>query len=136
MAPYATLSHVNVLAAKRTFTATSIPSASQVAVYLEHAQAEIDGILGGDGYAVPVATTATISLKLLEHLTALGAWAFVERAAQVSADVKEVNERWDHAREGLARGTIQLVDAARLGGENFARAAAAGSAFFTRDMQL
>lgn len=136
MTIYATLSHVSALAAKRAFTATSVPSASQVAMFLEHTQAEVDGILAGDGYAVPIATTATVSLKLLERIVALGAWAQVEDSSQVSTNAKDVMAKWDAARVELVKGTLQLADAPRLGGENFARAAAAGSPFFSRDMAL
>lgn len=133
---YATLSHVAALAAKRVFTATSVPSATQVVMFLEHAQAEVDGILAGDGYAVPVGTGAPVSLKLLERIVTLGAWAQVERSAQASTDAKEALAMWEAARKELVAGTVQLADAPRLGGENFARAAPAGSPFFTREMQL
>lgn len=136
MPVYATLSNVSALAAKRTFTATSVPSATQVAMFLEHAQAEVDGILGGDGYQVPVPTTATISLKLLERIVSLGAWAQVERSAQVAPDAKEVLAMWEQARTELVKGTVQLVDAPRLGGENFARTAPYATPFFTRNMDL
>lgn len=133
---YATLSNVTAYAAKRVFTATSVPSASQVAQFIEHAQAELDGILGADGYQVPVPTTATISLKLLERLTTLGAYAQVEKSAQVSDDAKDALAIWEQARKELVAGTIQLVDAPRLGGENFARSNPYATPFFTRDMEL
>jgi hypothetical protein len=133
---YATLSHVAAIAAKRVFTATSIPNASQVQMFLEHAQAEVDGILGGDGYQVPVPTSATISLKLLERIVTIGAWAQVEKSAQVSADAKEAVAAWEQARTELIKGTVQLVDAPRLGGENFARVAPYATPFFTRNMEL
>lgn len=136
MTIYATIANVSALAAKRVFTATSIPNTSQVAMFLEHAQAEVDGILAGDGYAVPVATTATISLKLLERIVTLGAWAQVEKSAQVSENAKEALAMWDSARTELVKGTLQLADAPRLGGENFARAQFAATAFFERDMEL
>src|SRR3977135_951396 len=103
MTMYATLRHVAAIAAKRTFTATSIPSASQVAMFLEHAQAEVDGILAGDGYAVPIATTATVSLKLLERIVTLGAWAQVEHSAQVSNDAERAMKEWEAARTELVK---------------------------------
>lgn len=137
MAPYATVLHVSALAAGRgPFTATSIPNATQVALFIEHAQAEVDGLLAGDGYAVPIATTATVSLKLLERIVSIGAWAQVEQTAKVSDDLKQVVAMWDTARKELVAGTLQLADAPRLAGQNFARAAAAGTPFFTRDMEL
>lgn len=137
MTAYATVLHVAALAAGRgPFTATSVPSATQVAMFIEHAQAEVDGILAGDGYAIPVGTDATLSLKLLERIVAIGAWAQVEQTAKVSDDLPAVVKMWDEARRELVKGTLQLSDAPRLAGENFARAAAAGSPFFSRDMAL
>jgi hypothetical protein len=136
MPPYATLANVSALAAKRVFTATSVPNASQVAMFLEDAQSEVDGILAGDGYQVPVPTTATISIGLLRRIVTLGAWAQVEKSAQVSDNAKDVLAMWESARTELVKGTLQLADAPRLGGENFARSQAAATPFFTRDMAL
>lgn len=137
MPPYATVWHVAAVAAGRgPFTATSIPNATQVAMYIEHAQGEVDGILAADGYAVPVAAGATLSLKLLERLVTVGAWAQVEQTAKVSDDLDRVVKMWEKARKELAEGTVQLPDAPRLAGMNFARAGAQGSPFFSRDMAL
>jgi hypothetical protein len=136
MPVYATLSHVAALAAKRVFTATSIPNASQVVQFLEDAQAEVDGILAGDGYQVPVPTTATIALGLLRRTVAIGAWAQVERSAQVAPDAKEALAMWEQARGELVKGTVQLADAPRLAGLNFARANPYATPFFSRTMEL
>lgn len=134
--PYASITDVAARAAKRQFTATSIPSASQVQVFLEFTAAELDGIMGGDGYSLPVPTTATVSLQMLRRLNSLGAHAQVERAAQVSEDVAAVTAAWDNARQELISGRVQLVDLPRLGGEAFARAQFAATPFFTRDQQF
>jgi hypothetical protein len=133
---YASISNVSVLAAKRTFGATSIPNSSQVAEFLDNTSSELDSILSGDGYQVPVPTTASIALLALRRLTALGAWVQVEHSAQVSVDLDRAVKAWEQAKTDLIRGRVGLVDAPRLAGQNFARAQSAATPFFTRDMVL
>lgn len=133
---YASIPDVQALAAKRTFTATSVPSASQVAKFLDIAAAELDSILSADGYSLPVPTTASIALLALNSLNALGAWAQVEKSAQVSDQVDRAQKLWDDARTEFKSGGVSLYDLPRLGGENFARAQFAATPFFTRDMAL
>lgn len=133
---YASLPDVSALAAKRVFGATSIPSASQVAEFLDYSAADIDSILSADGYALPVPTTASIALLALKRLNAIGAWVQVEHSAQVSEDVDRAQKAWDGARTEFKSGGVSLYDLPRLGGENFARSQSAATPFFTRDMQL
>ena len=133
---YASLPDVNALAAKRVFSATSVPSASQVAEYLDFGAAEIDGLLAADGYALPIATTASIALLYLKRVNAIAAWVQVEHSAQVSNDVDRAQKLWDNERGKLEAGGVSLYDAPRLGGENFARSQSAPTAFFTRDMLI
>lgn len=133
---YATIGDVSALAAKRVFGATSIPSASQVAEFLDFTAADLDSILSADGYALPVPPTASIALLALKRLNAIGAWVQVEHAAQVSVDVDRAQKLWDEARTEFKAGGVSLYDLPRLGGENFARSMSAATPFFTRDMAL
>lgn len=133
---YASLPDVGALAAKRVFGATSIPSASQVGVFLDFAAAEIDGILSADGYALPVPVTASITLVYLRRMNAIGAYNRVEHAAQVSTDAAAAQKMWDDAKTELKSGGVSLYDLPRLGGENFARSQSAATPFFTRDMPI
>ena len=133
---YATLGDVNALAAKRIFSATSIPSASQVAKYLDFAAAEIDALLAADGYALPVPTTASIGLLFLNRVNAIAAWTQVEHSAQVSQDADRAQKLWDNERAKLEAGGIALYDVPRLVGENYARSMSAPTPFFTRDMPI
>lgn len=133
---YASLPDVGALAAKRTFGATSIPSASQVTTFLDFTAADLDSILAADGYSLPVPTTATIALQDLRRLNALGAWVQVEHSAQVSDDAARAQKLWDAARKEFISGGVSLYDLPRLGGENFARSQSAATPFFSRDMQL
>lgn len=133
---YASLPDVSALAAKRVFGATSIPSATQVAEYLDFTAADLDSIISADGYALPVPTTATIALLNLKRLNAIGAWVQVEHSAQVSDDRDRAQKMWDAARLEFKSGGVSLYDLPRLGGENFARSQSAATPFFTRDMAL
>jgi hypothetical protein len=133
---YASLPDVGAYAAKRTFTATSVPSASQVSVFIADVASDLDSIISADGYALPVPATASIALADLKRLNTLGAYVLAEHAAQTSVDVDRAQKVWDAARAEFKRGGVSLYDLPRLGGENFARSQAAATPFFTRDMQL
>jgi hypothetical protein len=133
---YASIPDISALAAKRTFGATSVPSASQVAEFIDFTAADIDSMIAADGYALPIPTTATVALLDLKRLNALGAYVQVEHSAQVSDDADRAQKAWDNARAEFKSGGVSLYDAPRLGGENFARAQSAATPFFTRDMAL
>lgn len=133
---YASLPDVSGLAPKRTFSATSIPNASQVGMFLDFTAADLDSILSADGYSLPVPTTASIALLALRGLNAIGGWLQVEKSAQVSQDVDRAQKAWDEARTQFISGGVSLYDLPRLGGENFARSQSAATPFFTRDMAL
>lgn len=134
---YASLPDVTALAAKRLFTGTSIPSASQVAAFLDFTAADLDSIIAADGYALPIPTTATIALLDLRRLNALGARVQVESSAQVpSPDAAKAQKAWEEARKEFKAGGVSLYDVPRLGGQNFARSQSAATPFFTRNMAL
>ena len=111
---YATLSHVQELTVGRpTYTGSSRPNTSQVVDYLDGKAAEIDAILRGRGYSLPVATTATAALKLLEHGNALGAAAMVEAAApNPHTSAEYARKLWEDFKKTLQNGTLEL-DAAK-----------------------
>jgi hypothetical protein len=134
--PYASLPDVSAYAAKRVFGATSIPSASQVAVFIADVATDLDSIMAADGYALPVPTGATVALADLKRLNTLGAYAQTEHSAQVSDDRDRAQKMWDAARVEFKSGGVSLYDLPRLGGQNFARAQSAATPFFTRDMNL
>lgn len=133
---YASINDVLALAAKRTFTATSVPSASQVARFLDYASGDVDGMLSADGYELPVPATASIALLALNRMTAIAAWVQVEHSAQVSDDRDRAQKMWDDVRTEFKAGGISLYDLPRLGGENYARSRSAATAFFTRNMPI
>jgi hypothetical protein len=133
---YATIGDVNSLAPARSFTATSVPNASQVGQFLDYTAADLDSIMSADGYGLPVPTGASMALLALKRLNAIGAWVQVEKSAQVSEDVKDAITMWEAARKEFISGGVSLYDLPRLGGENFARSQSAATPFFTRDMPL
>jgi hypothetical protein len=133
---YASTIDVAALAAKRAFTATSVPSASNVAQYLDFTTADLDSMIAADGYALPVPTTATMALLNLKRLCAIGAWVQVEHSAQVSDDRDRAQKAWDDSRKEFKAGGVSMFDAPRLGGQNFARSQSAATPYFTRDMIL
>ena len=61
---YATLSHVvGHHPARRDYTASTIPSASQVAMVLDEIAAELDFALAKNGYESPLLSSAPSSVK-------------------------------------------------------------------------
>lgn len=93
----------------RTFTATSRPATSQVGEFIEQTAAELDGILRQRGYTIPVATTATSALKLLEHYNALGAAAMIEQAAPTHGGKRDdAFKLWEECKKALMSGKVEL----------------------------
>ena len=94
----------------RTFTATSKPATQMVQDFIDDIAAEIDGILRTRGYALPIPTTATSSLKLLEHGNALGAAMLVEQAASSGGQDKDdfATKLWENWKDAIIKGTMDL----------------------------
>lgn len=132
---YATVSDVQQQNVVRTISATSRPNASQVIDWLEQTAAVLDGLLRESGYSLPVPTTATQVLKLLEHYNALGAAALVERGAPTSDRRKEAQELWEGAQKML-RDDLLNLDAPRDEATRTIRAPAYATPMFTRDQEL
>lgn len=106
---YATIVDVHQLNTGRpTYTASSKPTASQVIDFLEQSAAKIDAVLRSRGYAIPVATTATSALKLLEGCNAAGAHALVEQGAQSSDRREAAMKLWQDCLVMLREGELEL----------------------------
>jgi hypothetical protein len=133
---YATISHVEALNALRTFTATSRPNASQVTGYLEETAGVLDGILAARGFQLPVPTTATSALRLLEHYNAIGAHAFAERAAESSPHKEAAEKLWADAQKMLKDGIVEPSDLPRATATNRARVVSQASRIFCIDQEL
>lgn len=76
---YCTITDVRGLNPKRTYSATSTPTADQVEEFVIKIAGEIDTVLQGRGLTTPV-TTPTEFVTFLEQTNAVGAAALAERA--------------------------------------------------------
>jgi hypothetical protein len=139
---YCALEDVAELNTGRTFSATSRPTASQVVDYIEQTAAVIDAVLRGQGYNLPVPTTATSVLKLLEGYNALGAACMVEQGAPTArrnggsrgGDL-DVCAMWRAAQKMLADGTLDL-ELPLEANEHLPRTGPSATPFFSRSMDL
>jgi hypothetical protein len=122
--------------ARKTFTPNTKPTASQVIEYLDETAGELDSILGGQDYALPVPTTATGALRTLEYFNALGGAAMVEQAAPTSDRRDSALALWENAKKMLIDGVIEFTDVPRSSELALPRAAEAASPWFSRDMDL
>lgn len=110
---YATVSDVSARnVARPPFTDQTKPTASQVIGFIEDTAGELDGILRGLGYSLPVATTATSALRALRSYNAYGAAALVEQSAQHSTTLESAAKLWEDAKAMLRCGEVEL-DAAK-----------------------
>ncbi len=76
---YCTITDVRGFNPKRTYSATSTPTQTQVEEFISKIAGEIDTILQGRGFTTPV-TTPTAFVEFLEQTNAVGAAALAERA--------------------------------------------------------
>lgn len=81
---YATLADVIALNSARVYSATSHPATSAVGQFIDQQAAAIDAILLEKGYTLPVPTTASSALLMLQHINAVGAWSLSESGAERS----------------------------------------------------
>lgn len=133
--PYATIADVQALNAKRQFTQSGDVTIADVENYLTQTAGEIDGILRGQGYSLPIPTTAVETLTTLRQFNAYGGHFHAEHAAPVSKHVERAEKLWKSALCSLRDGKLEL-DAPRDMAESHARAGFAASPMFTRDLML
>lgn len=76
---YCTITEVEALNAKRTYSASTTPTSTQVETYIDLIAAEIDIVLSRKGYSVPV-TTPDAFVNALKLVNAVGAAAMAEQA--------------------------------------------------------
>lgn len=138
---YASLPHVVARNPQRgDFTPNTKPTASQVCLFIEEAQAEVDTVLLAAGYALPIATDAASSARmLLQQAVSAGAAYKAEWAAAVSDRRKEYEDMWQSALRMLK---VTQLDMPKDAGESLPRGPRQGfsgattTAQFTRDMVL
>lgn len=112
---YATLDGVKEQDPRAVYNDTSTPSEAQVLVLLEDIAGEIDTVLSGAGYTVPITTPATL-LAAVTRLNALGAAAMAHMGmfpeSVGAGPTSDLGSRlWKMYTEGLER----LVAAGKAG---------------------
>lgn len=131
---YATVSDISARnVARSAFTDETKPTASQVIGFIQDTAGELDGILRGLGYSLPVATTATSALSVLRSYNTYGAAALVEQTAQHSTTLESTMKLWEDAKAMLRSGGIEL-DAAKDATNSSVRFPCAPSPAFSAGM--
>lgn len=119
------------------FTSGTKPTASQVAMHLADATAEVAGLLLQAGYDVPIPTSATVAVRIVDTVCAKVAAAIVERTAPTKdrENLKAAEQMAEAARSMIRKGELPGVD------KNVAQSSPRGgyagaTAYFSRDMAL
>lgn len=124
--------------ARPTYTATSVPNASYVAMLVDEASAELDFSLTKGGYDAPLLSSAPSSVKaFMQKANAYGAIAMIEPGAQASHNRDSFNAMWKSAKDMIENGELPGMD--RNDAESLPRFApdSGGSGpIFSRDMCL
>lgn len=117
---YCTVAQVlNRNAARVTYTATSIPNASQVFEYILESGAQLDQWLFAGGYAAPfdqaiasstpsIMLVATNGQLLLQRWNSIGAALMVEEAAQQPINLEPFQKMWDEVKQVILDKTIDV----------------------------
>lgn len=99
---YSSVDDVQARNRARVISPTSVPCASDVAVYLAMTAGEINALLTQKGYQLPVPTAAAAAWDYLRNINSLGAWSLMEQAAQSSPHVKQAVDSYQQALKMLA----------------------------------
>jgi hypothetical protein len=116
--PYAATSDVESLLSGVVLSATSRPTASQVANLLVLASNELDSMLGLVDYSVPIPTSATASIEMARSWTSIGAaykTAMSMPQGKESKHAEVYGAEWRAILQGIEAGQRYLPDAAREG---------------------
>lgn len=113
--PYATVYQVAARnAARGTYTANTIPTASQVVEFLVESAAQVDAWLYNGGYAAPfdaaIASGAigTTGQVLLQRWNIIGAALMVEQSAQQPMELDQFQKLWDEVKAATTNHDLPL----------------------------
>jgi hypothetical protein len=106
---YCTITDVQTVNAKRTYSATTTPTTTQVNSLIDFIAADIDGILAAKRYTTPV-TEPTAFVNWLKWLNALGAAAEAEAAMYPEAVEKGSTPHEANLRQKYEDRLEMLVD--------------------------
>lgn len=134
---YATVLHLTYHhPARATYSASTIPNASAVVMYLDEAAAELDFSLTKAGYDSPLLSSAPSSVKaFFQKANAMGALCMLESGAQQSHNRDQFCTMFREAKQMIETGQVPGLD--KDDAESLPRFnGAATPPFFTRDMKL
>jgi hypothetical protein len=99
---YCTVDDVAALNKARAFDTGKNPTTDDVQKYIDMVAGDIDAVLVGKGYTVPVDTTTYPEAgKFLNGVNAKGAWAMSEASSPTSPNLKMAQAAWTAARQML-----------------------------------
>jgi phage gp36-like protein len=134
---YATIADVTALNRERTIGASTIPNTTDVAQFLEDCAGQIDSVLLGAGYQLPVDAPnvggASSAWAVLKSANAAGGHYRTEWAAQASDKRTEAEDMWQSALKMLK---ATQLDIPTNDAESLPRGPTAdtvGTPFFYRD---
>lgn len=120
------------------FSDSSRPNATQVDELIAEAEAEIELVLGAQGYGLPIPSTATGAFKLVQSACAKCAAALVEQVAPGASQ-----DRIDHyvkmcesAKKMLADSPLPGVDKESTGSGSVGSGFSGASPMISLDMDL
>lgn len=118
---YCTLAHVEALNPLRTFNSSSKPTRVQVAMHINFAFNQMNGILDVLGYVVPVASGNATATRALRFVNALAAAASTEDSmysagnSTRSEHAESLYDRFEAEWKGFRAGEKNLIGAPRQG---------------------
>lgn len=138
---YASITHVVAHhPARPTYTATSVPNASFVAMLIDEAAGELDFCLTQGGWDAPLLSSAPSSVKaFFQRANAYGAISMIEPGAQVSHNRGNFYDMWTSAKKMIVSG--QLPGMEKNAAESLPRSAmdtikSPSGPIFSMDMNL
>lgn len=137
---YASIIHVVAHhPARPTYTATSVPNASFVAMMLDEAAGALDFALTQGGWDAPLLSSAPSSVKVyLQMANAYGAISMIEPGAQASHNRGNFYDMWKSALKMIETGQLPGMD--RNDAESLPRSGrdpgVPSGPFFSYDMNL
>jgi hypothetical protein len=133
---YASVTHVVAHhPARRTYTASTVPNLTEVAMYLDEAAADLDFSLAKAGYDSPLSSSVASAVKAyFQKANAMGALCMLESGAQQSHNRDDFCAMFREAKKMIEAGQIPGLD--KNDDESLPRYSAGTPPYFTRDMEL
>ena len=109
---YCSITDVQALLPKRTFSATSTPTTTQVNALIDQIAVEIDAVLESQGYTVPATTPANF-VNFLKYVNAYGAGALAEAGMFPETTDKGETPHWK-VLDDKYKGWMESLEAGKI----------------------